>query len=261
MKKTANELQTIMTRAHAMTRDTLRAFPEADYRATFSAALRAAWNEETTAVEAWQKMTDEERVSALQIMTYGIARRSKAECDKRGNYREDHFRWLRGEDDLQAVIDDSYIRVMQYLTVDRYAVKPLGVVLWWSVTNAARKIARNEKKHANAIRFSDIAKDNSKDDRRNEDAYIIANAAPIAEPIAPSPEAAAILRDTLESICRDDVDRQIIRDRAEGYSNREIADRLNVSHTAVNKRLEKLLARYKADSYSDNYAAGLNVAN
>ena len=61
----------IFTRAHALTRSTLEAFPGASYAVTFAAALRIAYEEQRSSARAqWDAKTPEEQYNALLAMAW-----------------------------------------------------------------------------------------------------------------------------------------------------------------------------------------------
>lgn len=285
----------LMAAAHRRTRATVAEYPGADYRATFAAALRLAWEDATApaAVDAWAAMTGEEQVKALTASALNAARKDYARTDSAGNDRADRFAWARirtagGRDDVLApdalssivglaweimtggIVDDATgaVKVEAYLTNPRHADKPLAVLMAQAVRTAAQKIDRYEKRHARAVRFADIpapASDSSKADGGDNAAQrvmeIVLNAAPMAERFT-APDTAAALRDAVESVCMDDTDRRIMAGLIDGYTARDIARRIGISHTAINKRVDKMRRRYASgDTYADGYGMAYAPAN
>lgn len=255
----AERAAAVLLRAHDMTRRTLAAFPGADYRVTLAAALRIAWADATApaAADQWAAMQPEEQVDALTRMTVKAAGRDVARCDAAGNERSDRFAWARNADGIlmhehiPEIVNEAYIRLAGYLADDKNADKPLAALLYQAVIIAAQAINRAERRNARAIRFADITTTDA-DGRETEEhvARIIDNAAPLAERFT-NPEAAAVLHDTISSLARDDLDRRILAGMIDGFSAREIAQHVKKSHTAVNKRIAGIRARYAADHLND----------
>ena len=242
----------IMSRAHALTRAALAEYPAADYRATFRAALRIAW-EESRAVNPraeWESMSGEEQYNALiRSVWYGV-NRDRAECDRMGNYRPNYFEWIASEDDARACAHGAYIRMEDALSraeqsvIDgkRDTLPALRAVMVSACRNSARQTWRNEIKHNNALRIEAI-RDNDGNEIKRE--YI--KDAPTTEHIAPNPEIAACMRDSIDRACKDDIDALIVHALADGYSMREIAERIGMSHVAISKRVKRIRERYTTD--------------
>lgn len=256
----AERAAAVLTRAHDMTRRTLAAYPGADYRTTLAAALRIAWADALapSAADAWNGMQPEEQLDALRRMTYKAARRDLAGCDSAGNPRADRFAWARTPDgDLQRdaaeqIVHEAWIRMTEYVTDERHAEKPFAALLHQAATAAAQYINRAERRNARAIRWADIQTGADDDGKETTEriARIVNNAAPMSERFL-QPEAAAVLHDTIASLARDDTDRAILSGMLEQYSRRDIAEHLGLSHTAVNKRVNRMIERYAADHLND----------
>lgn len=277
----AERAAAVMRRAHDMTRRTLAAYPGADYRATLTAALRIAWSDANApaAADAWSGMTPEEQLEALTRMTYKAARRDiaymrdgdawhdngSAPRASDGQRRQsDRFAWARTPNgDLQRetvdqIVNEAWIRMAGYVADERHADKPLAALLYQAAVTAAQAINRAERRNARAIKWADVklpklgastGTDNGTETPERI-ARIVNNAAPNAERFM-QPEAAAILHDTITSLARDDKDRAILGLMLEQYSRRETAERLRMSHTAVNKRVNRMIERYAADHLND----------
>ena len=246
------ENRVIMSRAHALTRAALAEFADADYRATFRAALRIAW-EESRAVNPraeWERMSGEEQYSALiRSVWYGV-NRDRAECDRMGNPRPNYFEWIASDDDARACAHGAYIRMEDALSraeqsvIDgkRDTLPALRAVMMSACRNSARQTWRNEIKHNNALRIEAI-RDNDGNEIRRE--YI--KDAPTTEHIAPNPENAIIMRDSIERACADDIDALIVHALSDGYSMREIGERIGMTHPAISKRIKRIRERYTTD--------------
>ena len=62
------------------------------------------------------------------------------------------------------------------------------------------------------------------------------------------------IRDSIDRACKDETDRRIVDLLMMQYTRREIAERVGMSHTAVNKRVNALRDRYRdGDSTSAGY--------
>lgn len=243
----------VLVRAHAMTRAAV-AGTSYDYRATLAAALRIAWADATapSALEAWAAMPDEEKVEALKAATLKAAARDIARTDAAGNYRPDRFAWARTPDGIipaavvAEIVNEACSRLIPYLTDPKHAGKPLAALMYQAVVIGAQKIDRAERRNARAIKYEDMPRnDADKRDGAERLAKIIdgADRAFNAER-GIDPEAAAILKDTIEGLAADDVDRAILAGMINQYSAREIAEHVGMSHTAVNKRVAKIRTRY-----------------
>ena len=235
MKKNINTAA-IMSRAHEITRASIR--PGDCYRVNFSAALRITWAEalEPAAVEAWNALNGEEKNAALLKMVWHTKKRDEAAED-----RAPVADWIKTADDAQTVASAAFIRLYDFRILDKVteAGKPLAVALYRAVYGAARQIKNAELRHARALR------DTVNDDGETIQAVDLA-AGPAAERIAPGPEEAAILRDTISRAARDDKDRAIIRLLAVGYNHPEIAARIGMSRQAIEKRINGIQSRYDA---------------
>ena len=234
--------KSIFRRAHAMTRDTIRAYPDADYRATFGAALRLAWKEQDmTPAKIWESWTEEEQTVTLWKNTLAEYRRRDARTTRDGKPLPNLFTWIdpaHVADDLRGVMAESWIRMDQYMQREdaNDGTRTIGYFLRASIHTAAQYIGRMERRNARALRAKT-------DEDGNTTEYIIDNAAPIADPIATDPERWTITRDTIDRAANDDTDRAIIALTARGYVSREIARYLKIDHTTVTRRLEKIRAR------------------
>lgn len=256
----AERAAAVMRRAHDMTRRTLAAYPGADYRTTLAAALRIAWADATApaAADAWNGMQPEEQVEALSRMTYKAARRDLAGTDRDGNERADRFAWARTpagdiqREAVEQIVNEAWARLAVYVTDERHADKPLAALMYQAVVTAAQAINRAERRNARAIKWADVVTGADDDGKETTEriARIVNNAAPAAERFL-QPEAAAVLHDTIASLAADDTDRRILDGMIRQFSRRDIAEHLGMSHTAVNKRVNRMIERYAADHLND----------
>ena len=237
----------IFTRAHALTRSTLEAFPGASYAVTFAAALRIAYEEQRSSARAqWDAKTPEEQYNALLAMAWYEYGQRDARMDRRtGEALPNVFTWVNPAapaDDIRAVAHEAYIRLIGYLGDPRRAELPLSRLMSRAVIISAQKISRAERRNPTGLK----QRQNPNDPDGEPLEYIDAQS-PTAER-APNPEAASIIRDSISRAAKDDTDRAIMDALARGYSAREIAPRVGMSHTAVNKRIAKLRERYTAEA-------------
>lgn len=246
MKSTA----IIMTRAHELTRAARAEYPAADYRATFAAALRIAWEEASraSAAEEWAAMTGDEQYNALWRMTLHCYKRDQASGEDADGkmQRAPVFGWIKTEDDLRAVAHEAFIRVCALLESAEEG-EELRRVLWKAVMRAARYIDRQERRNPSALRK---VVDDDGEEREEID-----TTSPTAEHIAPDPYTAAAILDSIERAAKDAKDLTIMRALAAGYSARQIGDALGMSHTAINKRIAAFRARYDEQQTSPAAAA------
>lgn len=229
----------IMSAAHEMTRKIRKQYPAADYRVTFAAALRIAWKETgKSAREIWTAYSGAEQAEYLQRMTAFEYKRRDARCTKDGKRLPNVFTWIDPAhiaDDLQAVTNEAYIRVCAMLDDPRHEDKSLQRIISRAIIRAAEYISRAERRNATAkVTMID-------DDGQELDAIDIYASVSAARPA--DPDSAAILRDRIDRAAKDDKDRAIIRLLALEYSARQIADMLNMSHTAINKQISGIRSR------------------
>lgn len=231
-----------MRLAHEMTRKTLRRFPEADYRVTFSAALRIVWREAgRSAAEIWASYSGEEQQRYLERMAWYEYGRRDARMLKDGTPLPNAFTWVRDPaDDLRDVWTEAWIAVQRMVLDPRHEQKDLGRIVSAAIVRSAEKINRQQIRNGSALRTE------ASEDGEKIREYIIDNAAPLAERAA-GPEAALIIRDAIERACADDLDRRIIRLLAEQYSQRRIAELVGLSNVAIHKRIKRLRERYAAE--------------
>lgn len=258
----------IFAAAHRVTRAIRAEFADADYRATFAAALRecyrAAADAERISAESiaaavmsapdaradWERMTGEEQYTALTAMVWHMRDRDRAECDKRGNPRAPQMQWIVTRDDALTVANEAYTRMPAALDKNdvRDDPRPLSLVMANAVYQAAKRINRAEMKHANAIRRESVT---DKDGNETEREYIDEKRV-TGERIAPSPYEYAALSDAINAACLDSIDRAIMRGMIYGLNQTEIAALVDMSQRGVSKRIERIRARYYADNLNNN---------
>ena len=157
MKNTIENTRRIMENAHEMTRSTRRSYPDADYTTTHAAALAIAWTDAKAADNAraeWESMDGDAQHDRLIRMVYHRAKKSAAESNSRGEYRPNYYAWIADSADAESVVNEAYIRIDALLTANAEsdAPRPLNIILARACDRAAQYIARQERKHANALK-------------------------------------------------------------------------------------------------------------
>lgn len=262
MKTTTTTRAAIFAAAHIATRAVRAEYPAADYRATFAAAMRecyaAAADAETVSAESiaaavmtapspretFAALTDSERVDMVSRMVWHCARTDIAETDKQGNYRPNYFYWIHSADDVAQCVNEAFAWTLDraFETAEKRDTMPtLKSIIANACRNAARRIARNEIKHANAIRIESKTDEDGKEYLRE---YV--KDAATCERIAPNPEDAMLIADSIDRACRDDIDRTIVKYLAMRYSMRWISALVGISQPAISKRVKAIRERYRA---------------
>lgn len=191
-------------------------------------------HESKTARAEWESMSGEQQYTALVAMAWTVRRKAEAR-------NQTGAAWIETEDDAQTVAADAWTRMGAALTRNEAqdAPAPLAVILYRAAAQAAHSISRAEQRHARAISATI-------DDDGAERWQIDTEAGTDCDAIAPSPEAAAILRESVESVARDQVDRVALTMTARGYTTAEIAAALMVDRSTISRRLYAMRDRYHA---------------
>lgn len=187
-----------------------------------------------TARAEWAQMTGEQQYNALVAMAWTVRRRAEAR-------NQTGAAWIETEDDAQTVAADAWTRIPAALTRNETQEDPapLSVILYRAAAQAAHSISRAEQRHARAISAT-------VDDDGAERWQIDTEGGAACDAVTPSPESAAIIRESVESVARDQSDRVILTMTAKGYTVEEIGAALMMSHQAVSKRLRAMRERYHA---------------
>lgn len=190
--------------------------------------------ETPTARAEWESMSGEQQYNALVAMAWTVRRKAEAR-------NQTGAAWIETEDDAQTVAADAWTRMGAALDRNEAqdAPAPLAVILYRAAAQAAHSISRAEQRHARAISATI-------DDDGAERWQIDTEAGTDCDAIAPSPEAAAILRESVESVARDQVDRVALTMTARGYTTAEIAASLMVDRSTISRRLYAMRDRYHA---------------
>ena len=234
----------IMRKAWSLYRATVAEFPETRSRAQFALCLKAAHEAAKAATSAhheWENMSGEEQYTALQKMAWTVKHRAEA------TGRAADTEWIRTPDDAQTVAADAWPRVAPALTRNEQSddPRPLAHILFASCTQAAHVISRAEYRHAsNCCQLTSTA-DADGDDCTQTPLDILPSvtAAPVS-----NPEDAATTRAAIEAAAADSTDRAIIRALADGHTVRSIAAALGMSKSAIQRRIDKIRARYLAQA-------------
>ena len=217
----------IMRKAWSLYRATVAEFPETRSRAQFAICLKAA----------------HEAARAAQS-----ARREWDSMDGEAQFAAD-TEWIKRPDDAQTVAAEAWPRVAPALDRNEQSdePRPLSYILFTACTQAAHVIARREYRHTSNmadIYALDIRPaDSSEYTQTPLDSLPSVTAAPVS-----SPEDIATTRAAIEAAAVDSTDRQIIRALAAGYTVRAIAAHMGTSKSAVQRRIDKIRARYLAQA-------------
>lgn len=234
----------IMRQAWSLYRATVAEFPETRSRAQFALCLKEAHRAAQAATAArreWENMSGEEQYTALQKMAWTVKHR--AEATGRGIDTE----WIRTPDDAQTVAADAWPRVAPALTRNEQNAepRPLAHILFAACTQAAHVISRAEYRHAaNCCQITNTADADGDECTQTPLDYLPSvTAAPIS-----SPEDIATTRAAIEAAAADNIDRAIIRALAAGHTVRTIAAAIGTSKSAIQRRIDKIRARYLAQA-------------
>lgn len=234
----------IMRQAWSLYRATVAEFPETRSRAQFALCLRAAHEAARAAQSArreWEAMDGEAQYTALIRMTWTVKHRAEA------NGRAADTEWIRTPDDAQTVAAEAWPRVAPALTRNEQSdePRPLSHILFAACTQSAHVISRAEYRHvSNCCQLTSTA-DADGDDYTQTPLDILPSvtAAPIS-----SPEDIATTRAAIEAAAADNIDRAIIRALADGHTVRAIAAAIGMSKSAIQRRIDRIRARYLAQA-------------
>lgn len=230
----------IMRQAWNLYREIIATAPECRSRAQFALCLKEAHRAARAAQSArreWENMSGEEQYTALIRMAWTVKHRAEA------TGRAADTAWMRTADDAQTVAAEAWPRVAPAIARNEQSdePRPLSHILYAACTQAAHVIARSEYRHAaNCCQLTSTADADGDDYTQTPLDYLPSvTAAPVS-----SPEDAAITRAAIEAAAVDNTDRAIIRALADGHTVRTIAAALGMSKSAVQRRIDKIRARY-----------------
>lgn len=234
----------IMRQAWSLYRATVAEFPETRSRAQFSVCLKEAHRTARAAQSArreWENMSGEEQYTALIRMAWTVKHRAEA------TGRAADTEWIRTPDDAQTVAAEAWPRVAPALTRNEQSdePRPLSHILYAACTQAAHVISRAEYRHtANCCQLTSTADADGDDCTQTPLDYLPSvTAAPVS-----SPEDIATTRAAIEAAAADTIDRAIIRALANGHTVRAIAAAIGTSKSAVQRRIDRIRARYLAQA-------------
>lgn len=234
----------IMRQAWSLYRATVAEFPETRSRAQFAVCLKEAHRAAQAATAArreWENMSGEEQYTALIRMAWTIKHRAEA------TGRAADTEWIRTQDDAQTVAADAWPRVAPALTRNEQNAepRPLAHILFAACTQAAHVISRAEYRHtANCCQLTSTADADGDECTQTPLDYLPSvTAAPVS-----NPEDAATTRAAIEAAAADNIDRAIIRALANGHTVRAIAAAIGTSKSAVQRRIDRIRARYLAQA-------------
>lgn len=234
----------IMRQAWSLYRATVAEFPETRSRAQFAVCLKEAHRAAQAAAAArreWEAMGGEAQYAVLIRMAWTVKHRAEA------TGRAADTEWIRTPDDAQTVAAEAWPRVAPALTRNEQSdePRPLSHILFAACTQSAHVISRAEYRHvSNCCQLTSTA-DADGDDYTQTPLDILPSvtAAPIS-----SPEDIATTRAAIEAAAADNLDRAIIRALAAGHTVRTIAAALGMSKSAIQRRIDKIRARYLAQA-------------
>ena len=232
----------IMRQAWSLYRATVAEFPETRSRAQFALCLKAAHEAARAATAArreWEAMDGEAQYTALIRMAWTVKHRAEA------TGRAADTEWIRVPDDAQTVAADAWPRVAPAITRNEQSdePRPLSHILFAACTQSAHVIARAEFRHTdNCYQITSTA-DGDDCTQTPLDYLPSVTAAPIS-----SPEDIATTRAAIEAAAADNIDRAIIRALADGHTVRAIAAAIGMSKSAIQRRIDRIRARYLAQA-------------
>ena len=234
----------IMRKAWSLYRATVAEFPETRSRAQFAVCLKAAHEAARAATAArreWEAMDGEAQYAVLIRMAWTVKHRAEA------TGRAADTEWIRTPDDAQTVAAEAWPRVAPALTRNEQSdePRPLSHILFAACTQAAHVISRAEYRHASACCQLTRTADADGDDCTQTplDYLPSVTAAPVS-----SPEDIATTRAAIEAAATDSTDRAIIRALANGHTVRAIAAAIGTSKSSVQRRIDRIRARYLAQA-------------
>lgn len=234
----------IMRQAWSLYRATVAEFPETRSRAQFAICLKEAHRAAQAATAArreWEAMGGEAQYAVLIRMAWTVKHRAEA------TGRAADTEWIRTPDDAQTVAAEAWPRVAPALTRNEQSdePRPLSHILFAACTQSSHVISRAEYRHvSNCCQLTSTA-DADGDDYTQTPLDILPSvtAAPIS-----SPEDIATTRAAIEAAAADNIDRAIIRALADGHTVRAIAAAIGMSKSAIQRRIDRIRARYLAQA-------------
>lgn len=180
----------------------------------------------TSARTAWVALSPDEQYESLRRMAATVPRR----CDKHGwNYAAWMGQRESWEDSVELVAGGAFMDMDAVL--EKAGDKPLAVALAFAALSAAQKLGAFYRPHSKARAGSPESVTEEELDRLpcwNTE----------------RPETLAILRDAVERMCMDDLDRRIAALAYAGDGQEVIAQKTGVNQSSVSRRLKKMRIRF-----------------
>lgn len=184
----------------------------------------------------------DQQENALRRAAWKARKRDQAqECKRKWTWTDD-LRAAELEDAITGIVNEGWTRIAEWNAAEMYTeldADAIGLLLDRAVNAAAQFIGRMERRNARALRQRE-------DENGNTSDYIIDHAAPMAE-YAPGPEESVILRDLLDRLPADDIDKAILRGLQAGEKKKDIAASLGISPAAITKRINRMKDRADND--------------
>lgn len=243
------QISAIMSRAWDIRREAANRHGCKVSEVLFSDCLKIAWadakNTPENVLADWSALTPEKQVSFLTACVKKAAKNEIAYSTE-DNYNEynETVAWFLRYHGLDCLVNEAYIKLidrldpsyLSALNARRHeAGKPsisLSSLVYRSAKDAIRSVYNDDIRHG-------VAKVRTVKDKDGEEYSYI-------ETMVRSPkdntEMTAVNRVTLADFIagRDTVDRMIIKDKRNGYTERETAEHLGISGPAVHKRIVKI---------------------
>ncbi len=259
MKKNAYYMtrREIMTRAHEMTAAALEKWPDADRRATFAAALRLAWADarQPQTLEQFRSLPGEKqfeilRKFAARCPAYAARAVKRIEDPETGEqikvpapaaWADWMIQRSAGGLELEPwTVAVDTVAAEAFIGLDRQPEDlPLGIILARAVKAACMRLSRVYRDAPN----------NRKRSRTQDGTGAILDPVSLDDPdyrsaaSYPGPEPAAIVRESISTAARDNLDITILSMKSDGYTLEEIGAFIGMTHPAVIKRLKKMKTR------------------
>lgn len=275
---TTTNTRDIMTRAHALTRETLAKYPGASYRATLAAALRLCWaTDPVRALEALETVARDpaalEKLAGAMVYKAGMRRAANVAALIRSNGETGHnnasavpvMASLAG--DLADLKQEAICRFLERVAraraagaaptfKDGRALSPANL-MYWTANAALEKLYRETKKHPSASRTTELDEDETEATRAEIDMSRSRDAQ--RADYTMNPERVVMIRDRIESAAagiandgyRADALRMVWASRVAGYSTREITR----GDASAARRARRILAAFdEADEANERDA-------
>lgn len=180
----------------------------------------------TSARIEWQSMSPEAQLEALRRMAATTPRRAAVKGWNITGWMGTRESWA---DSLDLIAGEAWADMGEAL--EKAGDKPLAYALVFAATSAVAKLSRFYEPHSHSRAGMPENVTEEELDRL-----------PCGQ--TERPETLAILRDAVERMCMDDVDRRIAALAYAGDGQEVIAQKIGVNQSTVSRRLRKMRARY-----------------